>query len=102
MIGVSLGFGSWDLGFRFKMTQLLFEQFSALNAVGVCRHVFTQRTPGIDVSHDKAEALRCLDSAHREIRSEIGMADFPVMTAAQVHGGKMPIVDVPGGADKQF
>jgi copper oxidase (laccase) domain-containing protein len=100
MIGVSLGFGSWD--FRFKMTQLAFEQFSALNAVGVCRHVFTQRTPGIDVSHDKAEALTCLDSAHREIRSAIGMADFPVMTAAQVHGSKIAIVDVPGGADKQF
>jgi hypothetical protein len=84
------------------MTQLPFEQFSALNAVGICRHVFTQRIPGIDVSHDKAEALRCLDSAHREIRSAIGMADFPVMTTDQVHGSKIAIVDVPGGADKQF
>jgi polyphenol oxidase len=95
-----LDLGIWD--FRFKMTQLPFEQFSALNAVGICRHVFTQRIPGIDVSHDKAEALRCLDSAHREIRSAIGMADFPVMTAEQVHGSKIAIVDVPGGADKQF
>jgi len=84
------------------MTQLPFEQFSALNAVGICRHVFTQRIPGIDVSHDKAEALRCLDSAHREIRSAIGMADFPVMTAEQIHGSRIAIVDVPGGADKQF
>ena len=84
------------------MTQLPFEQFSALNTVGICHHVFTQRISGIDVSHDKTEALRCLDSAHREIRSAIGMADYPVMTAEQVHGSKIAIVDVPGGADKQF
>ena len=84
------------------MTQLPFEQFSSLNAVGICRHVFTQRIPGIDVSDDKAEALRCLDSAHRKIRSAIGMADYPVMTGEQVHGSKIAIVDVPGGADKQF
>ncbi len=40
------------------MVDLPFEQFPALSAIEICRHVFTQRIPGIDVSHDKAEALR--------------------------------------------
>jgi copper oxidase (laccase) domain-containing protein len=84
------------------MTQLPFEQFSALNAVGICRHVFTQRTPGIDVSHDKAEALRCLDSAHREIRRATGVSEWPVLTAKQVHGDQIAIVDLPIESDTQF
>ncbi|HWX18214.1 MAG TPA: polyphenol oxidase family protein [Chthoniobacterales bacterium] len=80
------------------MTQLPFEQFSALNAVGICRHVFTQRTPGIDVSHDKVEALRCLDWAHREIRRATGVSEWPVLTAEQVHGDQIAIVAEPGQA----
>jgi copper oxidase (laccase) domain-containing protein len=86
------------------MTQLPFEQFPALSAIGICRHVFTQRIPRIDVSHDKAEALRCLDSAHREIRSAIGMADHPVITAEQVHGNKIAVLDTcsSGPAGREF
>jgi copper oxidase (laccase) domain-containing protein len=75
-----------------------FEQFPALNAIGICRHVFTQRIPGIDISHDKAEALGCLDSAHREIRRSIGIGNWPVLTAEQVHGSKIAIVAKPGQA----
>ena len=51
---------------------LPFEQFPALSAVKICRHVFAQRIPGIDVSHDKAEVLERLDVAHREIRNATG------------------------------
>ena len=76
--------------------QLPFEQCPALSALGICRHVFTQRIPGIDVSHDKAEALGCLDSAHREIRRSIGIGNWPVLTAEQVHGSKIAIVAKPG------
>jgi copper oxidase (laccase) domain-containing protein len=75
------------------MMQLLFEQFPALGASGICRHVFTQRIPGIDVSHDKAEALKRLDAAHREIRNAIGAGDWPLFTAEQIHGNKIAIVD---------
>jgi copper oxidase (laccase) domain-containing protein len=78
------------------MRQLPFEQFPALSALAICRHVFTQRIPGIDVSHDKAEVLKRLDAAHREIRNAIGVGDWPVVTAQQVHGNKIAVVDEGG------
>ena len=78
--------------------QLPFEQFPALSAIGICRHVFTQRIPGIDVSHDKAEALKRLEAAHREIRGAIGVGDWPLLTAQQIHGNKVAIIDQVGSA----
>ena len=69
------------------------EQFPALSAVGICRHVFTQRIPGINVSHGKAEVLKRLDAAHREIRNAIGAADWPLVTAQQIHGNKIAVAD---------
>ena len=72
---------------------LPFEQFPALSAIEICRHVFTQRIPDIDVAHDKAEVLMRLDAAHRGIRNAIGMGDWPLFTAQQIHGNKIAIVD---------
>jgi hypothetical protein len=72
---------------------LAFEQFPALNAIGICRHAFTRRIPGIDVSHDKAKVLNRLEAAHREIRGAIGIGDWPLFTAQQVHGNKIAVVD---------
>jgi len=84
---------------------LPFEQFPALSAIGICRHVFIQRIPGIDVSHDKAEVLERLDAAHREIRKETGFGDsdeiastrrsrcWPLFTAEQVHGNEIAVVE---------
>jgi copper oxidase (laccase) domain-containing protein len=79
-----------------------FEQFPALSVIGICRHGFTQRIPGIDVSHDKAEVLKRLDAAHREIRNAIGVGDWPLVTAQQVHGNKIAVVDTPLKTDKEF
>jgi copper oxidase (laccase) domain-containing protein len=91
------------------MMQSPFEQFPALSAIGICRHAFAQRIPGIDVSHDKVEVLKRLDGAHREIRNAIGVGDWPLFTAQQIHGDKIAIVDradCSGGRvgceDKQF
>jgi copper oxidase (laccase) domain-containing protein len=75
------------------MTQFPFEQFPALSAIGTCRHAFTQRIPGVDVSHDKAEALTRLDAAHREIRNAIKVGDWPLFTAQQIHGNKIAVID---------
>jgi polyphenol oxidase len=75
------------------MMELLFEQFPTLTALRICRHVFTQRIPGIDVSIDKAEVLKRLDAAHREIRNAIGVGDWPLFTAKQVHGNKIAVID---------
>jgi polyphenol oxidase len=79
-----------------------FEQFPALSAIEICRHVFTQRIPGIDVSNDKPEVLKRLDSAHCAIRQAIGMGDWPLVTAQQVHGNKIAVVDTPLKTDKEF
>ena len=75
------------------MMDLPFEQFPAPSAVGICCHVFTQRIAGIDVSHDKAEVLKRLGAAHREIQNAIGIGDWPLFTAQQIHGNKIAIVE---------
>jgi copper oxidase (laccase) domain-containing protein len=80
------------------MMDLPFEQFPALSAIGICRDLFTQRIPGIDVLHDKPEVLKRLDAAHREIRNAIGIGDWPLFTAQQVHGNKIATVDEVGSA----
>jgi copper oxidase (laccase) domain-containing protein len=72
---------------------LPFQQFPALSAIEICRHVFIQRIPGIGVSHDKAEVLERLDAAHREIRNATGFGNWPLFTAEQIHGNKIAIVD---------
>src|SRR5437879_695942 len=84
------------------MVDLPFEQFPALSAIGICRHAFTHRIPGIDVSHDKAEVLKRLDAAHRGIRDAIGVGDWPLITAQQIHGNKIAVVDTPLKTDKEF
>jgi len=72
---------------------LPFEQFPALSAIKISRHVFTQRISGIDVSHDKAEVLERLDAAHREIRNATGFSDWPLFTAEQIHGNEIAVID---------
>ena len=72
---------------------LPFEQFPALSATGIYRHVFIQRIPGIDVSHDKAEVLHRLDAAHQKIRNATGFGEWPLFTAEQIHGNKIAVVD---------
>jgi purine-nucleoside/S-methyl-5'-thioadenosine phosphorylase / adenosine deaminase len=73
--------------------QLPFEQFPALDTMGICRHLFTQRIPTVDVSRDKSEALSLLEAAHREIRNAIDIGNWPLFTAQQIHGNKIAIVD---------
>src|SRR5262245_15127947 len=72
---------------------LPFEKFPALSAIKICRHVFAQRIPGIDVSHEKAEVLERLDAAHREIRHATGFGEWPLFTAQQIHGNKIAVID---------
>jgi polyphenol oxidase len=78
------------------------DRFPALDALTICRHGFVTRIPGIDVSHDKAEVLKRLDAVHREARGEIGMDDWPLLTAQQIHGDKIAIVDLAPASDKEF
>ncbi|MEP6809677.1 MAG: polyphenol oxidase family protein [Chthoniobacterales bacterium] len=69
------------------------EQFAALGAVAGCVHGFVTRVPEIAVKEDKTEALRRLDIVHRAARAELGLASFPFMTAEQVHGRQLEVID---------
>lgn len=83
-------------------SQLPAEQFAALNALPKIVHGFTLRVPGIEMSHDKTEALGRLDGVHRKIRGEHGLADLPFLTAQQVHGKEVAVVDSTISAEKCF
>ena len=78
------------------------EYFSPLSAFGNIRHGFIVRIPGIDVSADKAEALQRLDAIHRNYRDQIGIGNWPLLTAQQVHGDKIAVIDRPLDHDHQF
>jgi copper oxidase (laccase) domain-containing protein len=78
------------------------EYFSALAELPNCRHIFTQRIAGIDVSHDKAEALARLEKAHQQIRHATGFSGWPLFTAEQIHGNKIAIVDAGVTSNKGF
>lgn len=75
------------------------ECFPALSALDVVRHCFVSRVSGIDARHDKQEALRRLDRLHREVREQHGLGAMPFVTAEQVHGNDVGVVDsTPAGA----
>jgi copper oxidase (laccase) domain-containing protein len=76
--------------------------FPALDASDICVSAFINRIPGIDVAHDKEEALRRLDAVHREIRGELGMGGWPLISAQQVHGNAVTVVDAPVLGDRCF
>jgi copper oxidase (laccase) domain-containing protein len=78
------------------------EQFASLKALPQIVHGFTLRVPGIEMSHDKAEALARLDGVHRGIRAEHGLADLPFITAQQVHGKEIAVVDAVVSENKCF
>ncbi|MEY2577335.1 MAG: purine-nucleoside/S-methyl-5-thioadenosine phosphorylase / adenosine deaminase [Verrucomicrobiota bacterium] len=83
-------------------SQLPAEQFEALSALPGVVHGFTLRVPGLEMSHDKAEALARLDGIHRKIRGERGLADMPFVTAQQVHGNEIGVVDSAISGNKCF
>ena len=83
-------------------SQLPAEQFPALNALPKVAHGFTLRVPGIEMSLDKTEALARLDGVHREIRRQNGLGSAPFITAQQVHGNRIAVVDGAITGDKCF
>jgi polyphenol oxidase len=85
-----------------NQSQLSAEQFPALSALPIVLHGFTLRVPGIEVSHDKMEALARLDGVHREIRGEQGLGRAPFITAQQVHGERIGVVDQATADDTCF
>ena len=77
------------------------ETFSALERAG-CVHGFVRRIPGIELSHDKATVLENLDQAHREARRSLSLIDRKFVTARQVHGDEIAMIDSVPASDKCF
>lgn len=84
------------------MQENLVEFFAAIEKTGVCWHGFIKRVPGIEVGYDKAETLRQLDGVHREIRDSLGMGNWPLISAQQVHGNEIAVIDQPVMSDTNF
>ena len=82
--------------------ELPIEQFEALSALTSYPHAFIRRVPGINVSSDKAEALRRLDEVHRRARHSRGMSPMQFVTAEQVHGSAVAVVDQPIASDHRY
>jgi polyphenol oxidase len=74
-------------------TENVVERFPALDVLNICRAAFVRRIPGIDVTSDKAQALTRLEAAHDSARRELGMGNWPLITAEQVHGNRVAVID---------
>lgn len=68
------------------------EVFPALEGLG-CIHGFTQRVPGLDVKVEREMALPRLDEAHVTCRRNLGLGGRVFITARQVHGREVAMVD---------
>lgn len=82
--------------------QLPIERFAALDAVPGIQHAFVARAAGIDVASDKTEALRRLDGVHREARRSLGLDGMPFVTAEQVHGREIAVIEDSISGDRRF
>lgn len=82
--------------------QLLAEQFQALGVLHNVVHGFTLRVADIELSRDKMEALARLDGVHREILREHGLGRARFITAQQVHGKRICVVDGATGENECF
>ncbi len=69
------------------------ETFPALAAIPGIKHGFTGRVPGLDVTADRETALQRLDEHHAAARAALGLAARTFITAEQVHGREIAIVD---------
>jgi hypothetical protein len=68
------------------------ETFPALSALPVV-HAFTGVVPGLAVCTDRATALARLDAYHAAARAALGLAGRHFVTAKQVHGASVAVVD---------
>ncbi len=71
------------------------EFFPALRELGLVRHGFIGRIPGLDVATDREAALARLAEVHRRLRGELGLGEMPFATAEQVHGERIAVISEP-------
>ena len=74
-------------------TDLPLETFPAIAALPGIIHGFTGRITGLDVKADREIALQRLDEFHAAARAQLGLAARRFITAEQVHGREIAVVD---------
>lgn len=78
------------------------EQFPALTQLTGFFHSFVTRVPGVEMGADKTEALRRLDRIHQQVLEAHRLGAAPFITAQQVHGSDIGVIDAPVPVDKCF
>jgi polyphenol oxidase len=69
------------------------EFFPALAALPGIIHGFTRRVHGVDVKVERESALARLEKSHMEVRQALRLGDRAFITAQQVHGADIAIVN---------
>lgn len=72
---------------------ILVEIFPALSIGGQIQNAFIGRVSGLDVSTDRATALARLAKHHEHALRDLGLGYMPLITAEQVHGDGVAVVD---------
>jgi hypothetical protein len=73
------------------------EFFPALAVLPGVVHAFTGRVPGIDTEAERELALQRLEEAHSAARRRLSLREKHFITARQVHGAAVAIVDAKTG-----
>ncbi len=72
---------------------ILVETFPALSVGGPVQNAFIGRVSDLDVHTDRVTALTRLARYHEQARRDLGFQGMPFVTAEQVHGNRVAIVD---------
>lgn len=75
------------------MAEISVDRFPALEALPGVRHGFSGRVPGLDVGVDREAALGRLAEHHEALRARLGLGGRVFVTAQQVHGREVAVVD---------
>lgn len=77
---------------------ILVETFPALAVGGPVQNAFIGRVSGLDVRTSRETALARLARQHEQARRDLGFQGMPFVTAEQVHGNRVAIIDTPSQA----
>ncbi|MDD5350124.1 MAG: polyphenol oxidase family protein [Chthoniobacteraceae bacterium] len=72
---------------------ILVETFPAVAIGGQFHNAFIGRVSDLDVTTDRATALKLLAEYHDQARHDLGFGGMPFVTAEQVHGNGVAVVD---------
>ena len=72
---------------------IMVETFPAITSGGQFHNAFVGRVSDLDVATDREAALARLDQYHEQARNDLGFAHMTFVTAEQIHGDGVAVVD---------